>query len=132
MLSDYLVEMAVLIQRMVFCFIRFRAFALTALLAFGLVSTAFGHHFASADDQALASFYQSIGAKDSLCGDDLLSGKAKCNACRLVSAFILAEPIPSPIATTLRYERQVYLPRLERAALMGGYALPQTRAPPRA
>lgn len=131
MLSDYLVEIAVLIQRMVYWFRRFRAFAFTALLAFGLVSTAFGHHFASADDQALASFYQSIGAEDSLCGDDLLSGKAECNACRLVSAFILAGPVPSPILATLRYEHQVYMPRVERAARLGAYSLPPTRAPPR-
>lgn len=130
MLSTYRIEMAVLIQRMVYWFKRFRILALTALLALGLVGTAFGHHFATADEQALVSFYTSIGASDDLCGDDLLSGKANCSACRLVSAFILADPIVSPVQANLRYEHQIYLPALKRADGIGTYSRPQPRAPP--
>ncbi len=130
MLSTYRVELAMLIQRMVFWFERFRIHALVTLLAVGLVSTAFGHHFVSPQEQAVVSFYKALGADDDLCGDDLLSGKANCSACRLVSAFILADSSVSSALVGLVYARQDYQANPLRAAGGGLFTLPQPRAPP--
>lgn len=110
---------------------RFRIAVLTALLAFGLVSTAFGHHFASAQDQALVAFYQSVAASDDLCGDDLWGGKDSCNACRLVASYHLSDPVMSPVQENLRYVRQIFLRDLRRADALATFQRPPSRAPPR-
>lgn len=130
MLSTYCIELAMLIRRMVFWFERFRIQALVALLAVGLVGTAFGHHFAPPEEQAVVSFYNALGAADDLCGEGLLSGKANCSACRLVSAFVLADTSVSSGQVGLNYARQVYYANSDRAAGVGLFTLPQSRAPP--
>lgn len=109
---------------------RFRVGVLIALLALGLVGTAYGHHFATAQEQHLVTFYTSLGAATDLCGDDLEASKSGCSACRLVSGFLISDPAKHLLPAEIAYVQRIVLPDLSRAASLSGTGHPPSRAPP--
>ncbi|NVO25181.1 hypothetical protein [Donghicola mangrovi] len=109
---------------------RFRVGFFVVLLAFGLVGTSYGHHFATAKEESLLTFYAALGATTDLCGDDLESSKSSCNACRLVSAFLMPDPVGHLVPVELAYVQRIVLPDLARAAGLTVLGHPPSRAPP--
>ncbi len=108
------------------------AILLTLVLGVAVLLSGFAHKMPAAQDTALASFVMAGGDLADICND---SGKTHqmpggCDACRLVGAAVLAEPVLCPvavervIAATILIPAQTHAARAPRDPALGGRAPP--------
>lgn len=112
--------------------LRLHSLILMLVLGVSMMLSAFAHSMPAPEDTALASFVMAGGDLSDICND---SGDAKkqvsgCDACRLVGAAVMSEPMLCPVAVERVIAATVLIPaetratRAPRDPALGGRAPP--------